>query len=405
MKEGGKEVRAKGRHQGRFVALSGLRKLPGPPGSRYPIMIVDGDGLPVFHLSEWYRRTKMSDRDRTPDTYLAMLLPFTGFQLRHQYAWNAPPEQVCAHLVEFFREDVACQVSPSSKSDGYQVETTGHSPLSTSSLGVLLTALTSLYDVLKAAGYYPYTNPLRSESLLALKHEHLRGVQNAGAPDHAGIRSETRAESRNWPISTFHQKRGKAWEPDVVMEPEEIQQRMRDAVDFMITHASFLRDKVVLLLLRTTGARLSEILDLTAGGYRKESNVERALVTNKGSRGREEKTIYFTETITTALHKYIRTERARHDPSGRKRLAELEDTDPIFLTERGTPYAREAFYYHWNKLFKNAQAHDRNKHKPENNAIFSLIEFTPHDLRHLHVTRNMAKIEAKAKGDAGHRLL
>ena len=51
-------MRAKGRKQGRFMALSGLTKLAAPPGSQYPLLIVDSSGSPVFFLCEWYRRKK-----------------------------------------------------------------------------------------------------------------------------------------------------------------------------------------------------------------------------------------------------------------------------------------------------------------------------------------------------------
>jgi hypothetical protein len=67
---GGKIMRAKGRKQGRFVALSGLTKLATPLGSQYPLLIVDSTGSPVFFLCEWYRRKKAIDPGRTSDTYL-----------------------------------------------------------------------------------------------------------------------------------------------------------------------------------------------------------------------------------------------------------------------------------------------------------------------------------------------
>ncbi len=63
-------MRAKGRSQGKFVALSGLRKIAAPPGSRYELIILDEQGLPVFHLSEWYVRKKGAGAERTRDTYL-----------------------------------------------------------------------------------------------------------------------------------------------------------------------------------------------------------------------------------------------------------------------------------------------------------------------------------------------
>src|SRR5260221_3500774 len=182
-------VRIKGRKQGRFVALSGLKKLTPPPGSPYPLLVVGPTGQSVFFLCEWYRLQKERDPGRTPDTYLDMALPWAGFLLRHAYAWNDPVDRVQCYLAEFLREDVACFVTPDGRGeDAWFVETTGSSPLSKSSLGVLLAALTSVYDTHIAAGYYAYPNPLRSERMLALKREHIRQVKNAGAPDHAGIR-------------------------------------------------------------------------------------------------------------------------------------------------------------------------------------------------------------------------
>lgn len=386
-------MRAKGRNQGRFVSLSGLKKLPPPSGSPYPLLIVDATGLPVFFVCEWYRRQKELDPGRTADTYLDMALPWAGFLLRRGYRWNDPPDRVRAYLVEFLREDVKCLVGPDVKrEESLQVETTGDSPLSKSSLGVLLAALTNLYDTLIRSGYYAYPHPLRSEKMMALKREHIRQVKNAGAPEHAGIRGESWSETnRAFPTNTFRQRRGKVWEPQVVLEPDEVQKRMGETIDFMVQHATFQRDQVILLLLRQTGARLSEVLEMTVGGYRHARHAGRALVKNKGSRGREEKTIYFTTTLDRLLSQYIRTERARFDPQGRKRLEELDDTDPLFLTRTGKPYTRSAFYYHWKKLFEPAQQ----QWKPE-----ARIEYSPHDLRHLRVTRTVTKIRKEAKGDS-----
>jgi integrase len=386
-------MRAKGRKQGRFMTLSGLTKLAAPPESPYPLLIVDATGSPVFFLCEWYRRKKAVDPGRTPDTYLDMVLPWASFLLRHGYAWNADPDRVLAFLVEFLREDVGCQVGADDKrEDGSCIQTTGASPLSKSSLGVLLAALTSVYDTLISAGYYAHRNPMRSERLLQLKQEHLRQVKNAGAPDHAGIRSETQAETnRAFPTNQFRMRRGKVWEPQVALEPDAVQERIRKTIDYMVQHATFRRDQVILLLIRQTGARLSEVLEMTAGGYRAARHAGQALVKNKGSRGREEKTIYFTTSLDRSLLDYIRTERAQYDPQGRKRLEDLDDHDPLFLTRTGKPYSRPAFYHHWHKLFPLAQQRFK---KSEG------VEFTPHDLRHLRTTRGITALRKEAAGNA-----
>ncbi len=155
--------------------------------------------------------------------------------------------------------------------------------------------------------------------------------------------------------------------------------RVKKALLTMVEQAPTQRDRLILLLLHQTGARVSEILGLTAGGYRKAKNACCALVTNKGSQGREEKTIYFTPEIERALIRYICTERARHDPAGQKRLERLADHEPIFLTRRGTPYTRSSLYYHWNKWLVAIPP-------DEYTGTLGPVLFTPHDIRHLYVS-------------------
>src|SRR5437667_11572363 len=95
-----------------LVGTSGLRKIAGPPGSSFEIIIVDRRGRPVSHLSEWYRRRQEPGPDRTRQTYLGMLFPVISFFLDRGYAWNAPPEQVRTSLVEFLQERLACSMQP-----------------------------------------------------------------------------------------------------------------------------------------------------------------------------------------------------------------------------------------------------------------------------------------------------
>src|SRR5438270_4849866 len=103
---------------------------------------------------------------------------------------------------------------------------------------------------------------------------------------------------------------------------------MIKTVDYIVKKDTYKSDQVILLLVRQTGARISEVLEMTAGGYRAARHAGRALVKNKGSRGCEEKTIHFTTSVERHLLDYIRTERAHYDPKGRKRLEDLDDSDP-----------------------------------------------------------------------------
>jgi hypothetical protein len=373
-------MRTKGREQGRFVALSGFRKITGPPDGRYELLIVDGNGKPVSHLCEWHRLRKQSGPNGTRRTYLNFLQPFFAYLLSRGYAWNAEPSQIRSYVKAFLSDDLSCEVSRDTTLDGYRITLTGSSPLSASSLRVLLAAIRDFYAVMAEAGLYAYENPMRSQLLERWKREHMKAIANRGAPDHAGTRSESWHETNKRPTAFFRQRRGESWKPDITLTSEQIQQRMNADLDWMTRHASTQRDRLVLMILRETGARLSEILSMTAGGFRKAKDPYQAYITNKGSYGREDKLIRLTPPIEAALVRYVRTERAKLDPQGRKRLSQLDDTDPIFLTQRRTPYNRDAFYHNWRKLYT-----ARPPQKEEEQKLPSL-EYSPHDMRHLRVT-------------------
>jgi hypothetical protein len=164
-------MRAKGREQGRFVALSGFRKMAGPPGGRYELLIVDGTGRPVSPLCEWYRLRKQPGPNGTRRTYLAFLQPFFAYLLTHGHAWNAPPEQVRRFVKAFLLDDVGCRVNRDTTLDGYQITLTSESPLCQSSMNVLLAAIRDFYAVMAEAGLYAYPNPMCSEMLQRWKRE------------------------------------------------------------------------------------------------------------------------------------------------------------------------------------------------------------------------------------------
>jgi integrase len=302
--------------------------------------------------------------------------------LQQGVAWNDEPTRLRHAVKEYLLQDVACHVGRDTTLDGYRIDLTGASPLAESSLRVLLAAIRDFYAVMIEAGLYAYTNPMCSELLRRWKREHIKSLANSGAPDHAGIREETWQKTNLRPTAYFRLRRGEVWKPNPALTSEQIQKQLATDLTWMAQHASTQRDRLVLVLLRETGARLSEILGLTAGGYRKAKDPYQAYVTNKGSYGREEKLIRLTKAAEAAMVRYVRTERAKYDPQGRKRLSDLDDAEPIFLTRRGTPYQRDAFYYHWRRLFTT-----RPRQKDEKGeALLPLLEFTAHDIRHLRAT-------------------
>jgi len=326
------------------------------------------------------------------------LQPFFAYLLSHGYAWNTGPEQIRSYVKAFLLDDLSCEVSRDTTLDGYRLTLTGSSPLSASSLRVLLAALRDFYAVMAEAGLYAYANPMCSELLQRWKHERMKAIANRGAPDHAGTRSESWHETNQQPTAFFRLRRGGSWQPDVTLTSEQIQQRMNADLDWMTHHVSTQRDRLVLMILRETGARLSEILSMTAGGYRKVKDPYQVYITNKGSYGREEKLIRLSPPIEAALVRYVRTERVRLDPKGRKRLSQLDDTDPIFLTRRRTPYTRDAFYHNWRKLYAVRPP------QKEGEVELPSLEYTPHDMRHLRVTIWLTAIRKVKDADRAQML-
>jgi len=147
----------------------------------------------------------------------------------------------------------------------------------------------------------------------------------------------------------------------------------------------------VLYLLQSTGARLHEIALMTVGGYQNEGIAGQARVMNKGSYGREIKTIYFTHNprVQEALNEYLEQVRPLHDLQGRSRLVEVGRQEPLFLTERGTPYSVKCFYYHWYRLYPRFQT-------------LCPVRFSPHDLRHLFVTEYLIRLKMKCGFGTDH---
>jgi hypothetical protein len=348
--------------RGRFRSEYDLFKLRvRDPEIPYALLVFDRAGDLVAPLNEWYRLRTRVLGDRTRDTYLAML-PFFGFLLRHGYTWDSEPDAVREFTRQFLIAS-GCTVSRA-RNDGYMVRLRSGTPFSPSGLAVFLSAARDLYSALgqgqwnasakRFESFYPHDNPMYSQMLLRWRREHLRAVSNAGAPDHSGIRGMPRGISARKPVGFFRTPRH-VWNPPVASE-RLVRSLILAAINFMIDHAP-LREKVVLRIMLESGARLGEVLGLTAGGYRRgKSRVTgvSALVPNKGTQ-REIKPIHFEPETDRLLHRYVRERRSRCDTQRRTRVDELADAEPIFLSRYGRRLGDSGFRSVWTRLRDLAQ--------------------------------------------------
>jgi len=158
------------------------------------------------------------------------------------------------------------------------------------------------------------------------------------------------------------------WQPHIIDDPGLRQ--------LLLPAFTYSRDRVIARILFDSGARIGEVLGLTLCDWRSLGQRERALTTNKGSHGDRIKEIWWSPDTTQLLRDYINYERCHCDPE-KRRLEELPDAVPIFVTDAGTPYTYKAFYANWRR----ACAHVR-------------IKLTPHQVRHWYVTMALRFIES-----------
>src|SRR5258707_6136529 len=255
------------RDHGRYASLSDLRVVRYPEGAPWPLIVVAGSGLPVAHLTEYYRlRVREPGPRTTTETYFGYLLPVVAYFLDRGWDWCAPPEEVREHLLRFFSERLHCQVRPDADLEGYRLTRTSQTPLSESSLRGVWSALRDFYQVMCEQRYYPYDqNPLVSRLLTQLRRQQAQAIQNRGAPEHAGIRSEPLAASGRRPNAFFRSSRSGHWEPDERLSLPAVMTGLAVAVEHMLRDPRpCLRDPAAIGLLRNTGARGPEIPGLTA---------------------------------------------------------------------------------------------------------------------------------------------
>lgn len=163
----------------------------------------------------------------------------------------------------------------------------------------------------------------------------------------------------------------------------------------MIDHAPS-RESVILRMLLESGARVSEVLALTAGGLRRAQNPKigidvTALVRNKGDHT-ESKAIWCSAETRDQLRRYISRERSKIDPDHHTRLEELDTRAPIFLSRRKRQLGYSGFGIIFKHLLVKAQRHFESAAASSDVIRITLPSITPHTIRHLRTTFRVKKV-------------
>lgn len=361
----------------------------------YPYLVFDCQKKLHLPLITFAKDAQVRLASSSLQKYLTGILPwFTwletdSWQVRANHQWTDPPEVVRSVIREYLVSRLQCRIKDHPLG-GEFLQTT---EACVNPVRILLASLKLFYRSAITCGYYQHTNPLSgtftelAESARREMVQDTDGSLRPKMPDRSGVDMPSRAGRLT--DSYFLLK--DEWIPQVVTDITLPQQILNGGRALKKQGKDWgLREECLISLLFETGARVSELMALTLGDWKRRGLKDSAWTRNKGSRKRRAKFVCFSEDTVKLLKKYVNTERAAIDLrhwtlddylAGADRHEVELDEVPIFLSKRGTPWTVASFRTHyWKKA-----------------CTASKMDVDPHQARHWYVSQALACIHAQAR--------
>jgi integrase len=348
-------------HRFRIVKLSDdLQKEFGLP----EIICADPDGMPFLEGQAFWAWLVNHNacQPATATNYLKSVLQFLTFLWFGSSCllYSVPVKQIRNRVQDYLKEKLGCAVRPHPQ--GNRLVTASRS-VTRPSARLYLVALKRFYECALLKGWYTEANPLAWEQHLALRERAFTPTM----PPKSGMTLP--AERRGRRPETYFCVVANDWKPHVIDDP--------GLANRLIPAFPNPRDRVIARILFESGARVSEVLGLTLGDWRRVSGQRHgALAMNKGSWGERVKELWWSSETTQQLRNYVQGDRRHCVPLGPE-PDDLPDTALLFLTDDGKTYTYPAFYYHWQRACERTG-----------------IRVTPHQARHWFVTMALRRIQA-----------
>lgn len=345
--------------------------------SKYRLIVYDCKKEPFIPLTEYYHDQIKRINESSVLAYLNTLKPFFYWiEKKSSYKgaivqWNGEPKGVKEAVRQYLIQEMHCKVRGRENHEGIYMTSK-----SSKTVQLFLAAIKGFYRSMLRMKMYPYENPLvdlewedNYGELPGARQNRPRMPQAAGTEEPLSFRGRT---------DSYFKVINEEWVPEIIGDWD---------LPYRIYHAGSLenwrlRDEVISRFMFETGARISEILELTVGDYRKRSDIHELAAINKGSFKKRIKFIRISPETLKLLIRYVNTERRQSAPNQVK-FQDLPDSAPLFLSTRGTAYTYSAFYSNWTRV-----------------TISAGIKLNPHKARHWFVTSILRGIYENASSGA-----
>jgi len=333
--------------------------------------------------------------------YLRTLIHFLNWlesdQIALQYRWHLldNPTNIRSALRQYLYAKGNCKVAV--RPDNVGLRSVYISPFDNKHINipVFLAALKNFYETAIDNNFYECSNPLihaeakeiHRKIKKAWREETIASEGRRRMPSTSGVDAPTGQFRLSENYFKFN---GKNWQPQTVDSNELPQSVLKAGMDY----GWQLREQCIARLLLETGARISEILSLTAGDWAVSNFGHKLRAQNKGSHHKRVKTIIISQSTVKLLRRYFDSperQKFTRDQILFRHLDGLNQANtqklnqlPLFLNQRGHEMTPALFRdYYW---------------RP--GLIQAGIDADPHTCRHWFVTNAIKTIEKLSKNKA-----
>jgi hypothetical protein len=369
------------------------------PDSQYPLHVVRRDGVPEMPMTVFANELRRELAAGSAYNYVREVVQFANWAMRDHVAatqgWSlyGEPREIRNLLQEYLSNVGQCRVTRRPDTLGIRVAYVNGVDGTRMNVRLLLAALKRFYEILSDACLYSFPNPLvHADARRAITEFRRQGrvavEAFAGRPPMPPASGVDPPEDVRLSENYFRLVR-REWQPRAIDDPE----FPGHVYAAGARHGWALREFCVARALLESGARISEIFDLTAADWSFSGFGNQLSARSKGSFGERVKTLVVSNPTAKLFRRYFdQHRRERGKPhltiSDLNRMQRKEPEQlsriRIFLTQRGTAMTPGLFRDHyWRPALRAAG-----------------LDADPHTCRHWFVTNAMRHIEQAAANEA-----